>query len=159
MSQVCVICIDKPINHMVLPCAHISLCELCSNGVTSCPICRGDVTSIMKVYCAGIAENSASPNSTVSVVPKHTEPLKSEITKPEKVLPAKTEKTQTQLAEEVRWKRLGVCAYRLFAKKMMIYPTIRELPQPKDKIATMWQELPQELKLVYQREAMALLNS
>lgn len=59
MNQVCVICNDNTINHMVMPCAHICLCGDCVANVNKlCPICRGPAESIIKVFVAGVPEDA-----------------------------------------------------------------------------------------------------
>lgn len=46
-----VICMEKPINHLMLP-SHICICSDCVNLMKDmpCPICRSAVTSIIKVF-------------------------------------------------------------------------------------------------------------
>lgn len=52
-QKVCVICKDAEPDHIILPCRHLCLCEscsqLCPDGMP-CPVCRADVTSILKAY-------------------------------------------------------------------------------------------------------------
>jgi len=56
-DNLCVICLVSPKNHAIVPCGHLCLCENCSVHYVdndkksgSCPICRNDVTMVMKVY-------------------------------------------------------------------------------------------------------------
>ena len=46
----CVVCLERPRCAVVLPCKHLSLCEACAAGLTSCPMCRGHVEEIMVVF-------------------------------------------------------------------------------------------------------------
>lgn len=53
-SNECCVCLESKKNVLILPCGHICLCIKCSwelktkNGV--CPICRGKITNLMKVF-------------------------------------------------------------------------------------------------------------
>jgi hypothetical protein len=59
-KRLCVICMDRPKTHALLPCAHKCVCESCAGelmppgnaALTSvlCPLCRHEVTSIVKVF-------------------------------------------------------------------------------------------------------------
>jgi len=53
-AQDCVICLDKPKNHVMMPCMHLCLCADCvqKNAKSSgnCPVCTKKVTSTMKVF-------------------------------------------------------------------------------------------------------------
>ena len=46
----CVICLDKIKAYMVSPCNHICLCDDCIVGTKSCPMCRGNIGLIVKVF-------------------------------------------------------------------------------------------------------------
>ncbi|ETO29391.1 hypothetical protein RFI_07734 [Reticulomyxa filosa] len=52
----CVVCLDKNRNYIVLPCAHVCLCEQCSqlgeyhSDSAACPICRGKIEKLTKVF-------------------------------------------------------------------------------------------------------------
>lgn len=58
MNQVCVICIDNTISHMVTPCNHICLCANCGEKLILCPVCRGPAGNIVKVFCAGAPDEA-----------------------------------------------------------------------------------------------------
>lgn len=47
----CIICLDNKKSHLLVPCNHLCLCDNCSSiNMKSCPICRSDITSVVKVY-------------------------------------------------------------------------------------------------------------
>ncbi len=46
----CVICLDAPAGWLIVPCGHKCCCESCGNTITSCPICRGTKTQLVKVF-------------------------------------------------------------------------------------------------------------
>lgn len=48
----CVICYDNIADHIIQPCFHIVLCDICNkkNKIYTCPICRGPIKNINKVY-------------------------------------------------------------------------------------------------------------
>ena len=45
----CAVCWEAA-THLVSPCGHFCLCEACSQGMSQCPICRGSVQSLIKVF-------------------------------------------------------------------------------------------------------------
>ena len=48
----CVICLSSTPNIALLPCGHVCTCEECSRRVINCPICRGTISNIIRVYIA-----------------------------------------------------------------------------------------------------------
>jgi len=51
----CVICMDAKCEMICLPCGHMAMCEKCSvqfsqGKLASCPMCRGTLTQVLKVY-------------------------------------------------------------------------------------------------------------
>ena len=46
----CVVCLARPRAVVLLPCRHLSLCEVCAAGVSMCPMCRGAVEETMLVF-------------------------------------------------------------------------------------------------------------
>ena len=50
----CVICLVEPKKFIIVPCGHQCLCQDCSLKVLAadsmCPICRGPVAQIMRVF-------------------------------------------------------------------------------------------------------------
>ncbi len=56
-NNVCVVCRDRPSVMAVVPCGHMCLCNTCSdvcmngeNGQPTCPLCRGDMRSVLRIY-------------------------------------------------------------------------------------------------------------
>ncbi|CAH6420861.1 RING finger type zinc finger protein [uncultured virus] len=50
INNPCVICFDKEINIIIIPCCHACLCKNCSYKIFNCPICRVSVKNFMKFY-------------------------------------------------------------------------------------------------------------
>jgi hypothetical protein len=52
MEKACAICFDNVKNCVVLPCAHMCMCGACatSYAAPTCPVCRGKVESIIRVF-------------------------------------------------------------------------------------------------------------
>lgn len=48
----CIVCMDKEINVVLVPCGHMIMCDGCANKLTnkSCPTCRKPITQIVKVF-------------------------------------------------------------------------------------------------------------
>jgi hypothetical protein len=51
----CVLCFDAPKDHIILPCYHVCVCEVCTNLLTqmskpTCPICRTAIQHANKVF-------------------------------------------------------------------------------------------------------------
>ena len=53
-DRICVICQDARRTHIIFPCNHYALCEVCAQswqtGRLPCPICRSDVTAVKRVF-------------------------------------------------------------------------------------------------------------
>jgi len=52
-SPDCIICATRPIEVVLIPCGHLSLCLSCAVKLPSpktCPLCRQSVTQIVRVY-------------------------------------------------------------------------------------------------------------
>ena len=54
-EALCVVCMDAPKNHVVLPCLHQCLCAACAQqlqeqGAQSCPVCRTPIERIGQVF-------------------------------------------------------------------------------------------------------------
>lgn len=49
-EDVCVICYDRPINAIPLPCAHLSFCIECIMDIQTCSICNGNIAQKVRVY-------------------------------------------------------------------------------------------------------------
>lgn len=46
----CVICLDNPRDAIIEPCLHMCVCQVCSQIIRNCPICRAGITNITRVY-------------------------------------------------------------------------------------------------------------
>jgi len=50
-DDTCVVCMEKPKTHLLVPCGHKCLCEDCSKkDLKDCPICRKAILQTLKVY-------------------------------------------------------------------------------------------------------------
>jgi E3 ubiquitin-protein ligase MUL1 len=48
----CAICMDRPHNTVCQPCLHASACSDCVPKLTTCPICRQRIESVLVIYRA-----------------------------------------------------------------------------------------------------------
>lgn len=48
----CVVCMDATKSVILIPCWHYCLCEGCADEVKSCPICRGVIERVQKIFPA-----------------------------------------------------------------------------------------------------------
>lgn len=46
----CVICMAKPEEVAVDPCGHLSMCQACAEQVQACPVCRGPIGKLLRVF-------------------------------------------------------------------------------------------------------------
>ena len=46
----CVVCLDNERTYAIVPCGHLCVCGGCVGRVKECPICRGRIQSILKIY-------------------------------------------------------------------------------------------------------------
>lgn len=49
----CVVCLDRPKDHVVMPCMHMCLCEECASDFSeksNCPICGKKVKKVVKIF-------------------------------------------------------------------------------------------------------------
>ncbi len=49
----CVVCLDKPKDHVVMPCMHMCLCEDCAKDFgakNNCPMCSKKVRKVMRIF-------------------------------------------------------------------------------------------------------------
>jgi hypothetical protein len=51
-EDVCKVCMDNAIDCVLLECGHMVTCLKCSKQVAECPICRQNVSRIVKVFKA-----------------------------------------------------------------------------------------------------------
>ena len=53
-QEECVICLERPKSHVIIPCGHRCCCEICSAMLLSqrkrCPMCQGPCESILRVW-------------------------------------------------------------------------------------------------------------
>jgi hypothetical protein len=49
-SKTCIVCEDKKINCVLIPCGHQTLCDGCASQLNQCPICRQKVNQIVKTF-------------------------------------------------------------------------------------------------------------
>lgn len=47
-NEDCIICMSCPKNIVFTPCFHFYCCDICSNKVSNCPICRSTITQKIK---------------------------------------------------------------------------------------------------------------
>jgi hypothetical protein len=49
----CIICLDSPRTHLIIPCFHLIACEDCIQNFavgSECPVCRGNITDTKRIY-------------------------------------------------------------------------------------------------------------
>lgn len=44
-KKICSICYENEIRILLKPCNHLCVCNVCSNKIDSCPLCRENITS------------------------------------------------------------------------------------------------------------------
>ena len=54
-EALCVVCMDAPKQYAIRPCMHVCTCEACTQqlqeqGAQSCPVCRGPIEGIERVF-------------------------------------------------------------------------------------------------------------
>lgn len=49
-GSMCVVCMDAPLEMVLIPCRHMCVCEGCSKHLISCPMCRQTVQDALKVF-------------------------------------------------------------------------------------------------------------
>lgn len=51
----CVICLQDPVSHVIVPCGHLALCAECSQlSLKKCPMCNQGAEKVMKVFTPGL---------------------------------------------------------------------------------------------------------
>lgn len=48
----CKVCLENNIDAVILRCGHLALCMSCSRGLKKCPICRRNITEVVKIFHA-----------------------------------------------------------------------------------------------------------
>ena len=46
----CAVCLDGDAEYAVVPCGHRCLCASCIKAVSECPVCRGAMTAVLRVF-------------------------------------------------------------------------------------------------------------
>ena len=50
-DKLCIICMDNPRTHVILPCFHFISCRECVGGLTNlCPVCRLPIEGAREIY-------------------------------------------------------------------------------------------------------------
>jgi len=49
-ERMCVVCLSKEKNILLLPCAHLTSCLECSFNLQNCPLCRSIIQATVKTY-------------------------------------------------------------------------------------------------------------
>lgn len=49
-SPICVVCLNNPVEVMIMDCNHVCLCLDCSEQVRSCPICRSRIAQTVEAF-------------------------------------------------------------------------------------------------------------
>ena len=49
-SDLCNICMSNPIDCLILECEHMSTCLTCAKLLSKCPICREQITRLVKAF-------------------------------------------------------------------------------------------------------------
>ena len=46
----CAVCLDGDAEYAAVPCGHRCLCARCIKAVSECPVCRGEMTAVLRVF-------------------------------------------------------------------------------------------------------------
>ena len=51
-NQLCVVCIDSPRSHILVPCGHVCLCAACAEREVwdECPVCRTSTSMVLRAF-------------------------------------------------------------------------------------------------------------
>lgn len=51
-TPTCVVCLEAPRETTLLECGHVAACVACANRLALCPICRGPIVRVVRIYHA-----------------------------------------------------------------------------------------------------------
>ncbi|AAP85726.1 iap-3 [Adoxophyes orana granulovirus] len=51
-DQTCILCCDRKRDVVILECGHVIVCSNCSFSLPNCPLCRGYINKVIKIYYA-----------------------------------------------------------------------------------------------------------
>ncbi|PRP87944.1 serine/threonine protein kinase [Planoprotostelium fungivorum] len=46
----CKVCLERPMDTVLIPCGHICVCHQCSSNMGQCPMCRSVIQTVVKTY-------------------------------------------------------------------------------------------------------------
>lgn len=46
----CCICYAADRDHVVMPCFHVCVCAACAARIRACPMCRGDIDAVRRIF-------------------------------------------------------------------------------------------------------------
>uniref|UniRef100_A0A8C9VV32 Leucine rich repeat and sterile alpha motif containing 1 n=1 Tax=Scleropages formosus TaxID=113540 RepID=A0A8C9VV32_SCLFO len=49
-SSECVVCMEKESQVIFLPCGHVCCCQVCSDALQTCPLCRSHISQRVRIY-------------------------------------------------------------------------------------------------------------
>ena len=49
-EPVCIICMENPLTHVLIPCGHLQMCGVCAVKFQTCPTCREPISRAIHVY-------------------------------------------------------------------------------------------------------------
>ncbi|XP_034048318.1 E3 ubiquitin-protein ligase LRSAM1 isoform X1 [Thalassophryne amazonica] len=50
VSSECVVCMEMGTQVIFLPCGHVCCCQVCSDALLNCPLCRGSISQRVRLY-------------------------------------------------------------------------------------------------------------
>jgi len=48
--EACCVCVIKDRDHAIAPCFHMCVCSGCAHRITACPMCRGEIHDVHRIY-------------------------------------------------------------------------------------------------------------
>lgn len=46
----CVVCKNKQVETLLLPCTHVNMCEPCADEAKECPVCKKRILGTVRIY-------------------------------------------------------------------------------------------------------------